>query len=119
MALTSQTFWRSSNAVLPLASALLATPAHDSWENEGGHLLGQGSEDASPLPAMKAFASDESECLAAEVQVMKRALLNDLASGRMGSRYNTYEHRARVLRQLSARLNAVKADLQCRSKGHE
>lgn len=82
-------------------------------------MLGQRNEDASPLPAMKAFASDESEWLAAEVQVMKRALLNDLASGRMGSRYNTYEHRARVLRQLSARLNAVKADLQCRSKGHE
>lgn len=119
MALVSPSFSMTRNAVLSLASPPDSTPAQESWENEGGHLLGKGGEGESQLPAVTAFACDETERLTADVHLMKRALLSDFANGRIGSRYNTYEHRSRVLRQLIAELDAVNADFQDRSKDDE
>jgi hypothetical protein len=81
-----------------------ATPAldEDGWENEGGHLAGG-------VPASRGPAHSVSEIETFEVQVrnMETTLASDFAGGRIGKRYNTYEHRSRVLRQQQAKLDEM------------
>jgi len=47
--------------------------------------------------------------LDAQVARMSGTLSCDFTNGRVGQRYNTYEHRTRVLRQLTARRDFVRA----------
>jgi hypothetical protein len=55
----------------------------------------------SPVPADLAALNDQ-------VQRMSGTLTCDFVNGRVGQRYNTYEHRTRVLRQLTARRDRVR-----------
>ena len=103
-------------AVLPLPPSIpIQVPARrdadrssaeESWENEGGHLPRFASvnrQAATPMPMV-----GELEGLATEVSLMASTLSRDFADGRVGTRYNTYEHRSRVLRQLTAKLDAMR-----------
>jgi len=79
------------------------SPAVENWENEGGHFPAFGrvfnlrKADAPALEALKA-----------RVQSMASTLSSDFANGRVGTRFNTYQHRVRVLRRLTARLEAMR-----------
>ena len=64
----------------------------EQWENEGGHLRGQG-----------AVASGRS---GPDLAAMKAQFAADFANGLIGRNHNTYQHRARVLRQLAQRESA-------------
>jgi hypothetical protein len=76
------------------------------WENEGGHLASR--ERRVPLPV---FSSGEIERLQTQVNLASVKLASDFANGRVGTRYNTYAHRARVLRLQKAELGAMRARL--------
>lgn len=76
------------------------------WENEGGHLAGRDSKVALP-----ALSSGEIEKLQAQVNRASIKLVSDFANGQVGVRYNTYSHRARVLRLQKAELGAMRARL--------
>lgn len=76
----------------------------DNWENEGGHLAA-----AKLVIASSAISAGDVEVLAAQVNVMESTLASDFANGRVGTRYNTYAHRSRVLRQQKAKLDALRA----------
>ena len=43
-----------------------------------------------------------------QVRRMSGTLSCDFANGRVGQRHNTYDHRARMLRQLTARRDALR-----------
>lgn len=104
-------------AAFPLPSTMIPIQLHarrdadrssaeDSWENEGGHLPRLDSANrqaATPMPTL-----GELEGLATEVRIMASTFSRDFANGRVGTRYNTYEHRSRVLRQLTAKLDAMR-----------
>lgn len=79
----------------------------DSWENEGGHLAG-----ARPVIASPAISTSDVDTLEAQVRDMEGTLASDFANGRVGTRYNTYAHRSRVLRQQKARLDVLRASVQ-------
>lgn len=117
------TFPVTGRAVLPLAfpTALASVdPRYDadqilaqgSWESEGGSL----SADASRSAASPASSSREVENLAEQVALMASVLSRDFINGRVGSRYNTYAHRSRVLRQQKAKLDTMRAGYACGSK---
>jgi len=76
----------------------------DSWENEGGHLAG-----ARPAIASSAISAKDIDTLEAQVNAMESTLVSEFANGRVGTRYNTYTHRSRVLRQQKAKLDALRA----------
>ncbi|NIJ34064.1 hypothetical protein [Sphingomonas oligoaromativorans] len=78
----------------------------ESWENEGGHL--PRLDRASGSSGAFTTADGEIERLTTEVRLMASTLSRDFASGRVGTRYNTYAHRSRVLRQLTAKLDAMR-----------
>jgi hypothetical protein len=68
--------------------------ALDNWLNEGGHL-------SPPAKAgMKAVTAVASH--GAALRDMAASFVSDFANGRVGQHHNTYQHRARVLRQLTA-----------------
>lgn len=94
--------------VIPVSSDLRGDPARclreDNWENEGGHLAA-----AKLVIASSAISAGDVEVLAAQVNVMESTLASDFANGRVGTRYNTYAHRSRVLRQQKAKLDALRA----------
>ena len=75
--------------IIPLSSDARHDSARslreESWENEGGHLAG-----AKPAIASSAISA------------------SDFANGRVGTRYNSYAHRSRVLRQQKAKLKAMR-----------
>lgn len=48
--------------------------------------------------------------LEATLRDMSASFSRDYVAGRMGVRHNTYQHRARVLRQLTAQLAALRAE---------
>jgi hypothetical protein len=65
------------------------------------------------LPAATpALSASDVETLEAQVRRMESKLASDFADGRVGTRYNTYAHRSRVLRQQKAKLEAVRAGVQ-------
>ena len=94
--------------VILASSDLRGDPARclreDNWENEGGHLAA-----AKLVIASSAISAGDVEVLAAQVNVMESTLASDFANGRVGTRYNTYAHRSRVLRQQKAKLDALRA----------
>ena len=55
-----------------------------------------------PIPADLASLDDQ-------VRRMSGTLRCDFANGRVGQRYNTYQHRSRVLRQLTALRDSMRA----------
>lgn len=51
----------------------------------------------------------EAAALEAVLRDMTASFSRDYVSGQMGTLHNTYQHRSRVLRQLSAQLAAMRA----------
>jgi len=77
--------------------------ALENWENEGGNLL------VTPLSRPTGHrTAREADALEAALRDMTHALSRDFSEGRVGARYNSYVHRSRVLRQLTARLLAMR-----------
>ena len=77
--------------------------ALERWENEGGNFL------VARLPTPTSHRSTtEADALEAALRDMTQALSSDFSEGRVGTRYNSYAHRSRVLRQLTARLLAMR-----------
>jgi hypothetical protein len=115
MSFLSSTIASTGSAALPLGLPIIPASndarrdaarslREDNWENEGGHLAGARSAIAS-----SAVSAGDVEVLAAQVNVMESTLASDFANGRVGTRYNTYAHRSRVLRQQKAKLDALRA----------
>lgn len=52
----------------------------------------------------------EADALEASLRDMSASFSRDYVAGRMGVWHNTYQHRARVLRQLAAQLAAMRAE---------
>ncbi|MGB3847638.1 MAG: hypothetical protein WA940_17335 [Sphingopyxis sp.] len=75
--------------------------AVESWENEGGHFP-EFAPIRNPSAAVPEPAVTESEMQRAEIESLTRKLADDFANGRVGKRYSTYQHRTRVIRQLTA-----------------
>lgn len=74
------------------------TDAAARWENEGGHLPPPRTPSITPSdvsPAARRTTGGH------ELAAMREKFLADFASGTMGRHHNTYQHRARLLRQLS------------------
>lgn len=117
MTLRSASVADTRQAVFPLPPSIIPTEAcgphdadqssEDSWDNEGGHLPRLDSGNRSTATATTADV--EIETLATEVHLLANTLSRDFANGRVGTRYNTYGHRSRVLRQLTAKLDAMRA----------
>ena len=87
----------------------------DGWENEGGSHL-----DAFVAPTARGSAAEaaaDSDALATEVALMARALSTDFLNGRGGTRSGTYDHRSRVIRQLTARLAIMRESAPLSSSG--
>jgi len=107
--------------IIPLATPITIAASDEAcrsssvanWENEGGHLAGRHS--IVPLPAL---SSCEVERLQVQVNLASIKLVNDFANGRVGLRYNTYAHRARVLRLQKAELGAMRTRLNEPERGH-
>lgn len=54
-------------------------------------------------------AALEADALEAALADMTAAFSSDFVAGRVGERHNTYEHRSRVLRQMTGSLAAMRA----------
>lgn len=81
--------------------------AEQRWENEGGQLSGFSNVSSGQMTSLGLHAP-EIESLSAEILLMARTLYDDLANGRIGKRYNTFEHRSRVLRQLTSKRDTLR-----------
>ena len=79
--------------------------AVESWENEGGHFP-EFAPIRNPSAAVPEPSATDSATQRAEIESLTRKLADDFANGRVGKRYSTYQHRARVIRQLTAIWNA-------------
>jgi hypothetical protein len=74
------------------------------WSNEGGHCPADPKIRGGPI----IFASSAGQkSLKDQVDRMSSALAADFANGLVGTHYNTFQHRSRVLRQMTATLNAM------------
>ena len=71
------------------------------WENEGGSHSGRPS--AAPELVGSSPSTSPSTGDSGDVADMQARLNADFANGLVGQRFNTYEHRTRVIRQLRAR----------------
>jgi hypothetical protein len=68
------------------------------------------TDDGFPTPATaRRFAPSETDALEAALADMTAAFSSDFSDGRVGQRYNTYEHRSRVLRQMTESLATMRA----------
>ena len=63
----------------------------DGWFNEGGH-----------FPDVDNASAFKQEAFREMVRLMGRKLQADFSNGLVGQHHNTFQHRARVLRQLTA-----------------
>lgn len=79
--------------------------AVEGWENEGGHFPAF-TPCRNPRPAASEPAATDCDTQRAEIDWLTRKLADDFANGRVGKRYSTYQHRMRVIRQLTAIWNA-------------
>lgn len=86
------------------ANETTASCAEENWENEGGHLSNHDIKGASLLSF-----SNEIDRLEDQVKLSANKLARDFVNGRVGTRYNTYDHRARVLRLQRAELDAMRS----------
>src|SRR3546814_19713895 len=84
--------------IIPLSSDARHDSARslreESWENEGGHLAG-----AKPAIASSAISDSDVDPLQAQARAMEISLASDFANGRVGTRYNSYAPRSRVMRK--------------------
>lgn len=71
--------------------------AVENWENEGGRF-----PEFAPLRHPSSVVVTGPDQLADEIDQLTKALASDFANGCVGKRYNTYQHRSRVIRQLTA-----------------
>lgn len=55
------------------------------------------------------FPGSEADALEVALADMTAAFSSDFVNGRIGARHNTYEHRSRVLRQMTGRLASMRA----------
>jgi len=69
------------------------------WENEGGHL--RESRNVAITPTSVSLAIAEPDPSDVRLLAMRAEFLADFAGGRMGQHHNTFQHRSRVLRQLT------------------
>lgn len=67
-----------------------------------------GVGQSASVAASKSVGS-EADALEAALADMTATFSDDFANGRVGKRHNTYEHRSRVLRQMTGRLAAMRA----------
>lgn len=72
--------------------------ALDTWLNEGGHLSPSGGAGMKSATAVASHGES--------LRDMAASFVSDFANGRVGQHHNTYQHRARVLRQLTAERRA-------------
>ena len=63
-------------------------------------------DEAAPHP--RAASGSDADALEAALADMTRAFSSDFVAGRVGERHNTYQHRTRVLRQLSGQLATLR-----------
>lgn len=77
------------------------------WENEGGQLSGHSRLAPSHVPADQARMIERDQ-LQGSLERMARNVANDFANGLTGTRFNTYQHRSRAIRQQVARLQAMR-----------
>lgn len=86
------------------------------WENESGR-----SSDENPNHRVRtrerAIGHNETADLDTEIQRLRRRLSSDFANGLVGMRFNTYQHRSRIIRQLSAKLKALDLCQMGKSEG--
>ena len=93
----------------PLSAALAACRCDDAGTREGeqGRKPEQGpSRSARAVPIVPSDVSaivPDPATAGAELAAMRAQFIADFAGGTMGRRHNTYEHRARILRQLARR----------------
>ena len=100
-----------TGAVSRVAGRATASLDEDGWENEGGNLAG-----GSPASRSPPHSVSEVEAFEIQVRSMETTLASDFAGGRIGQRYNTYEHRSRVLRQQQAKLDEMRGGLSARGQ---
>ncbi len=74
------------------------------WSNEGGHCPTDPKFRGGPIILA---SSAVQKSLKDQVDRMGSALAADFANGLVGTHYNTFQHRSRVLRQMTATLNAM------------
>jgi hypothetical protein len=84
----------------PLPSAQDDREALDNWLNEGGHLLPSAAKGSPKVPQEEALRD------------MASLFISDFANGRVGQHHNTFQHRARILRQLTAELRATPQEVR-------
>lgn len=63
---------------------------------------------SAPIAATR-DAGSKTDALQAALTDMTAAFSNDFVAARIGDRHNTYEHRARVLRQMAGSLATMRA----------
>lgn len=78
--------------------------ALESWSNEGGHCPADLKARGGPV---NLASSPVQRSLKDQVDRMGSALAVDFANGLVGTHYNTFQHRSRVLRQMTAKINAM------------
>ena len=74
-------------------------PAVERWENEGGHL--QEPRSVAITPTDVSLRAPSPLPASAELAAMRARFLADFSGGLMGQHHNTFQHRSRVLRQLT------------------
>lgn len=70
--------------------------AVENWENEGGHFPGPGRDSGKGVAAVQVPRIGSVRLVA-----MRTSLMADFANGLVGQHYNTFQHRARILDQLT------------------
>lgn len=86
----------------------------ENWENEGGNLAAASSD-----TSKSDISAGEIASLATEVALLDSKLASDFANGRVGTRLNSYQHRARVLRQQKAQLQSLQAKFKAQQQLHQ
>lgn len=84
--------------------------AVEKWENEGGrveHPVALTQRSASPSSSRR-----DADDMAGQLRLMSDTLAQDYANGRVGQRFNTYAHRSRVIRQMTAELGKLECGRQ-------
>jgi hypothetical protein len=61
-----------------------------------------------PAALTDTLAASDADVLEAALADMTKAFSSDFVAGRVGDRHNTYQHRTRVLRQLSDQLTVLR-----------